>query len=167
KFQVSEALTFRKSARPSISVLGFDALRSETLTARKVGASALFGGGGGDQLFFRTPAILTATDYVFRRGLRLPLLRVALSSAYLEKYSIWKVLWTAIRDGSKAKRPDPWVNADFYNYRKLVRPEIIETFREQQRFLHPWFRSTAPVPPGTLDQIFSCSFPIPFYDYSA
>lgn len=135
--------------------------RLESQLAGNIGATALFGGEGGDQLFYQNPVMLIASDYVHHRGLRPGIFKVAMGVARLDNSSVWVVLRKGIRNGLVPRRWNPLEEP--CKYRKLVSRAVIDDVTRDNRFLHPWFRDTDGMPHGKLWHIFMLSFPQQFY----
>lgn len=135
--------------------------RSETELARVCRATALFGGEGGDQVFYQNPVLAAAGDYVRDHGIRTRLLSIALNIAQLDSLSVWRVLRQAIRDGYFPSEWDP--HQDAYKGRPLVSRSVIDALRKNGRFLHPWFQTTRSIPRGKLWHAYMLSIPQQFY----
>lgn len=158
---------FARSARPSFTMVGLFQLREQAQLARKHGATGIFGGGGGDQLFYQNPMRLTPVDYFYKHGIGHQYLRLISQVAASEAHSIWNVLIRATIDGILKR--DDCVNpvAMAAKHRVAVNPEVFASLHEsyEERFLHPWFMSTARLPPGKRWQAYALSFPSQYYDY--
>lgn len=131
--------------------------------AHDVGASAIFSGTGGDEVFFRTPAISAAADFLRLRGPRPSLLTFAMKIARLERSSIWKVLQNAIAEVQFSGARSYW---NFYEElirdypgKNVISQEVRRSVGTDSRFMHPWFDDMEGVPPGKVWQIFGLSFP--------
>ena len=70
--------------------------------AAATGATAIFSGVGGDQLFFQNPVAISAADYYFRYGISPGFMRTALSVSRLQGLSFWKLLADSIRTARRA-----------------------------------------------------------------
>lgn len=82
----------------------------ETQLARQLSATALFGGEGGDQLFYQNPVLLAAADCAIRHGPSKKLLNVAHDVARLNNLSIWKVLVSSLASGGKGNGMASWLS---------------------------------------------------------
>lgn len=160
--RLEDLLGLARTAGPSFYLGYLQMSRTESELARELGATAIFGGGGGDQLFYQHRANLAAADYVHRHGIRPELLWIALDVSRRDRLSVWRVLADAFRFGLLRRRWNPLGEA--YAYRKLVAAEILETARQDRRYVHPWFRRVRGVPPGKYWHAYTLSFPQRFYD---
>jgi asparagine synthase (glutamine-hydrolysing) len=68
------------------------------------GATAIFNGVGGDQLFFQNPVAISAADYYFHYGISAGFLGTVLSVSRLQGLSFWKLLADSIRTVRRAGR---------------------------------------------------------------
>ena len=155
-------LTISKSASPTMYLQWLEMGHSDAELARVRGATAIFGGQGGDQLFVQRCIDRTPIDYVHDCGLRFGLFRISLSAALQENISIWPILRTAFLYGLRHRCGDP--RAEALPNMKLVAADVIETAKTSDRFAHPWFGMGCRAGPGKLDQIHSLAFPIEFYN---
>jgi asparagine synthase (glutamine-hydrolysing) len=143
--------------------------RAEAQLAHDLQATALFSGEGGDQLFYQSPGVFAAGDYLCRRGLLRgmgpALFRIALDAAHMDRLSVWQVL----REGFLGRR---WSSRDeLGRFKKLIPAEVIEAVRNDARFMHPWFQAPRQLPngkvwpSGKIWHAYSLSFvPMEFYD---
>lgn len=140
--------------------------RAELELARERGATALFSGEGGDQLFYQARAIFGAGDYLSRHGIRglgSDLFRIALDAARIDGVSVWKVLRDAIARAWLRRRWTP--TADLGQFRKLLNPEVVESVKQDGRWIHPSFRGEPRAPSGKLWHAYGLSIPaVEFYD---
>jgi asparagine synthase (glutamine-hydrolysing) len=134
----------------------------ERRVAADCDASAVFSGGGGDQLFFQGRTTLAASDYLRQRGPRPALLFPALNGARLERISVWRVLRSAISDAIGPRPLDPL--ADVGKHWQLLRPGLVDDVRRDRRFLHPWVDQAADLPIGKQHQVYSLRAPHTYYD---
>jgi len=119
------------------------------------GATARFGGEGGDQVFFQSPLRATVGDYLWHRGLRKSVFRVAWDVAQREQLNVWGVLKEGFVEGFLRS---PWnPNALLFHAPQYVSPAVLDAVGKSDslrtRFTHPWFRSSAVLPHGKLWQI--------------
>lgn len=141
-------LRARPSARPFLSCGYVDVARAEAEFAASHGATAYFTGGGGDQLFYQSPPLPAAADFARVRGVHPDLMSVALDIAQMTGITVWRVLYTALRDGVFRRRWKPF--AQLRRYRTLVPAEIIERSYIAGDLLHPWLAGAGSAPPGKL-----------------
>jgi asparagine synthase (glutamine-hydrolysing) len=160
--RLEDMLNIARSTAPTFYLGPLQTSRSEARLAREIGATAYFGGAGGDQLFYQAQGILSAADYLHRHGFNRRFVDVALDAAHLEHCSIWHV----IREAYKQKRSLPPWNArpDLAVHRKLVADDAIPRALSRGGFTHPLFESVQDMPPGKLWQAYALSMPHEFYD---
>src|SRR5262249_17303481 len=84
QFRLEALWGIAKCPCPSMYLGHVELGAAEGQLAREVGAGAIFGGGGGDPLFFQCQHTLAAVDYAYRHGPRVALWRIAQSAAKLE-----------------------------------------------------------------------------------
>jgi asparagine synthase (glutamine-hydrolysing) len=130
--------------------------------ASEIGATAIFGGHGGDQVFFQGRPDLAVADYVRLKRLSLKALPLAVRAAYSQELSVWRILGEALRYGTFRKVLDPRLEA--YTYRKLVSAAVLAHVRTDHRFDHPWVSATQRLPPAKIDQVYYLADPPEFYD---
>jgi len=155
-------LDIARSARPWFYTYYVTHSPIETRWAHEKEASAIFGGGSGDQVFCSGASRLAAVDYVHRHGIGRDLWRIALDAARAQHLSIWPVLYSATRGGLFKQPCDPLSEVGIY--RELVNPEIIETARRDQRLVLPWLADAKGVAPGKLRHLLSMSVAPSFYN---
>lgn len=113
--------------------------RIDTDIARDLDADVIFRGHGGDELFCRHHGVLYVSDLLRRRGLRSPLLSLALDCAVSEGDSIWSVLGTALH---YAVFPQRWNPArtflrDQEDHSLLRREVLCDLVREEEMAISP------------------------------
>jgi asparagine synthase (glutamine-hydrolysing) len=106
-FNIDELCNVRLSERPQgyLALLGQS--HSEMQLAREVGASAIFGGRFGDQVFYSSDLALSCADYVSDVGLRPGLIPVASSAARAANSSFWRVMKLALKKGMVRSSVNP------------------------------------------------------------
>jgi asparagine synthase (glutamine-hydrolysing) len=151
-----------RTAQPTSLYVRLEAGGHEAELAGRTGADGIFSGDGGDTLFFRSPAALTAVDYVRDHGFNSHSLLIAFNAAGLDEVSLWAVLRNVLRYGlqhkrrhSVAERRAAW---------GAVSAEVIDSITRRGDFVHPWFQHADALPPGKLGQAFLLSFAPDFYD---
>ncbi len=154
-------LSIARFARPWPCAHYIEYSRIETQTAREVGATAVFTGGGGDGLFYQARAPLAAADYALRHRLHHGLLGVALDAARVERVSMWSVLRTAFRHGLLGQRWDPY--ADIGKYQELISDATLQSVSPDW-LSHIWLREAGDLCPGKLWHIQTISVPPAFYN---
>ncbi|NJO12383.1 MAG: hypothetical protein HC872_01700 [Gammaproteobacteria bacterium] len=161
---LDEIPAFALSPRPAPSLIGYDSILTahgrRTRSRRRL---LVFGGVGGDQVFFQNPAVLTIADRMRRAPLAGGMFKAVLDAACMQGYSIWWVLRKAMR----ACSDHPWTVADVAGNRQLLRTAVVDDLMSERRFVHPWLSDPAAndLPPGKLWQLFALSTPLPYYDY--
>ncbi len=141
-------LKARPSARPFLSCGYVDVPRAEAEFASQRHATAYFTGGGGDQLFYQSPALPAAADFARVHGLQPRLMSVALDIAQMTGLTVWSVLRTAIIDGVMRRKWTPF--ADLERYRTLVPQEVIARPGLRNVLLHDSLSKANGTPPGKL-----------------
>lgn len=136
--------------------------RLEAELARERQATAIFSGGGGDQLFYQARGSFSAGDFLQRRGPRPALFSVALDAARMDRLSIWQVLREAFAQAWFGRRWD--VTSEAGEFKALMRKEIIAQVRGDPAFLHPWFQAPGRTPNGKVWHAYMLLRPHEFYD---
>ncbi|MBS0422326.1 MAG: hypothetical protein JSR66_31765 [Proteobacteria bacterium] len=155
-------LKARKTTGPRSLFVRLEASQHEARVASSTGADGLFSGDGGDVLFFRTPGVLAAADFVCDHGVRPRALEVGLNAACLDEVSFWTALRDMWRFGVKRVKRHHLIE------RRMdwgaVSSEVVEAVTRRGDFVHPWFRNRDALPPGKLSQAFLLSFASDFDD---
>jgi asparagine synthase (glutamine-hydrolysing) len=160
--RIADLLHIARSPTPTYYLGPLQTSRPEARLAREIGATAYFGGAGGDQLFYQAQGILTAADYLHMHGWNRRFVEVALDAAHLEHCSIWHVM----REAYKRRRAAlPWSDrAKSATLRRLVSDGAISHALERGGFTHPKFESASSLPPGKLWHAYGLTLPQEFYD---
>lgn len=125
--------------------------------AREHGATAIFSGNTGDQLFYQAQASFAVGDYVRHHGVRPALFNVALDAARMDRASVWHLLREGIRQGYSNK---PWsVLDEAGRYQSLLLRQAIEQAQHNPNLVHPLFQTPGRCPSGKLYHAFSLVFP--------
>lgn len=122
--------------------------RSDAEVAHAHGASAMFTGGGGDQLFYELHHWWPAADYLRVRGLDAGFLRALLDAARLGRLSLWKTLRLALIDrfrSGPAAQGAPGVTS-------LINPEALAA-EQWACHVHPVMHHAYGLPIGKLTQL--------------
>jgi asparagine synthase (glutamine-hydrolysing) len=152
-------LTVGRSARPGHYFTGLQTGPHESRLAQELQATAIFGGGWGDQLFYRIRNDCAATDYIATHGWLSDWLTVARDAAQLSRTTVWSVLAGLLRNRLLRR---PWTpfptdpRQDTY-----IRPDSYAG-SDPEAFLHPWLQEAKGLPPGKLWHIFLLSAPADF-----
>ncbi|MDY6948790.1 MAG: asparagine synthase-related protein [Pseudomonadota bacterium] len=150
-----------KCPRPAVYQYSVQHGSFENGLALRTGASAIFKGIGGDQVFFQGSGELGVSDCLHSRAL-LRAWRLSGQVARAERTSVWSVLKSGWSHGLLRR---PWSPlADVGRHQRLVRPEVIATVRGDERWIHPWLRSIDGVPRGKLQHVDAMLVPFDYYD---
>jgi len=153
-------LSMQRSSVPPTTVLyPLENVRSEAQLATERGATAIFSGNMGDQLFYQSRASFGASEYLGRHGLRRALLPIALDAARMDRLSIWTVLREALAEKFLRRHWRP--SEDAGSYRQLLAAGVAEAAAGDPAFIHPLFRDTGRLPSGRLYHAYSLIFPPP------
>jgi asparagine synthase (glutamine-hydrolysing) len=161
--RLERILDVARTPNPSYYFQRLDMERLEAGPTAACGASAVFSGGGGDQLFYEVPTFWPAADYLRQRGLGAGFFAAAMDAARLGRVSVWKALRFAFLDRLRLLPVDP--RADIVaEDMVLIKPEVVAAARRDRRFMHPALHSIADVPPAKLMQCRALLFPDEYYD---
>lgn len=149
--------------RPGSYVMTVDHVDSEQRLARELGASTIFSGHGGDEIFFAVAADVAPADFVYEKGIRAGLFRLIAATARARNLSTWRVMRTALSRGLFTRRWSPTSPALMRRYRQLLNPDLIADFWRDQWDFYSWPRTTRDAPPGVLQQRFMLEEPIDFH----
>jgi asparagine synthase (glutamine-hydrolysing) len=130
--------------------------------AQQCQATAIFSGRGGDELFCQHGARSCVADFVYRRGLRPRLGRVAYDAAQVEALSIWRILSGALREGLFRREVDLLEEA--WKYQTLITPGVVSALRARPAVDAPWRQSTSAASPGTLSHAYAITMLDDYYD---
>jgi asparagine synthase (glutamine-hydrolysing) len=146
RIDLSRMLECRRSARLDFNVLGFGTSRSEAQLAKRLGATAIVGGGGGDQIFASGRARLAAADYARAHGIGRALFEVTLHAALLERRSIWAVLCDVIKYGVLKR---PWkALEEAYTVKRLISQDAMSMAEESPQDYYEWWKFARELPAG-------------------
>lgn len=154
---LQEIYSIPRTVAPTSTFIELGILASRRRACSDLGIRGVFRGCGGDQLFFQNGSQYACPDYIFERGLRPGVFRVALDAAYMESDVVWALLFRGLRDAISAEPRtlllDKLIPSD------MLAPAVRERVAQQRIFLHPWFSSQRRIPPGKYWQIFGLSAP--------
>lgn len=105
-FDLRRVLDFARTPVPDGYVGRMGAAAADAALAERHRATAMFTGGGGDQLFFAFRQWWPAADHLRHRGLSRDTPRAMLEGARLGEVSVWHALAQAAAD--RLRRRDPW-----------------------------------------------------------
>jgi asparagine synthase (glutamine-hydrolysing) len=122
--------------------------RLDAQLAAEHGATVVFTGRGGDQLFFQSHARLGVGDYLHYRGLRPQLLRIALDAARMDRASLWQVLREAF---AAHFQQIPLSRGKLVaESRPLIPREVIDEVYRSALYTHPLLSDSRNTPDGKL-----------------
>jgi asparagine synthase (glutamine-hydrolysing) len=151
----------RSSVPPVIFLYYLENNRTEAQIATEHGATAVFSGNTGDQLFYQARGTFAAGDYVSRHGVRRPLFNIALDAARMDRVSVWAVLREALAYRRFDRQWSP--SNDAGQFRQLLSADAVGAVQRDERFIHPLFRTPGNVPSGKLYHAYSLLFPPEFH----
>jgi asparagine synthase (glutamine-hydrolysing) len=151
EFRLDDIFQARLAERPQNYITQFGQILPEARLAHSRGASAIFDGTYGDQLFYAYHYALTVADYVHDFGIRPGLLPVVLSAAQASKLSMWKILRESLAKGLVQHRWDPISAARAFN--PMMNEDVLRGFMGTAASPYPWYRPDRYVPPGKQIQI--------------
>jgi asparagine synthase (glutamine-hydrolysing) len=115
------------------------------------GATAIFGGHGGDQAFYTAAATPCASSYLSRHGLRPRAWGVLLDAAYRDRRSVWHVLREIREHRNQPLQFLFGMQLGKYRSLTLLEPDIIEHIRRAQPvWIHPLLRDPTGLDPARL-----------------
>lgn len=152
-----EIYAIPRTVAPVSTFIELGILARRRRVCRELGIHGMFRGSGGDQLFFQNGSQYACPDYIFERGLRPGLFRVALDAAYMESDVVWALLFRGLR--SAISRKPIALLLDRLAVSNMLAPDVRERVAAQRLFLHPWFSSQRRVPPGKYWQVLGLSAP--------
>jgi asparagine synthase (glutamine-hydrolysing) len=156
-------LDVTQSPIPALYLYPTEHSYSETSMARELGATALFTGTGGDNVFYRNQSPLALADRLHQRGLfRGTSMKVALDVASIERRVVWDVLREGICNHVLRRSPD--IFADAAALGTVLARDILEMTRAQAPCPHPWLPSSQRLPPGKIWHIQSMWPGVPFHE---
>jgi len=154
-------LTCPRISRPLLSFSAFDRYPRDLAVAKAHGASAIFNGELGDNVFGGGIGHEVA-DYLQLHGLNLGVFRVAADYALLQKTSGWRALRAGIRESRGRSQQACW---SILNYIEgagydaasngLISRDALAGYRAMaSQYIHPWFLDMEGVPLGRFAVIY-------------
>jgi asparagine synthase (glutamine-hydrolysing) len=142
------------TAYPGLSMTAFEYEPACISVARQKGATAIFTGELGDDVFGRALGPELVADNWRQHGLSAALLRVVWDYAEFKRMSLWKALSAGLRYHSMVTANQCW---SMYTYQRevagigdahrLVTQDVIAEYeRTHANFLHPWLANVDRVP---------------------
>jgi asparagine synthase (glutamine-hydrolysing) len=161
-YSLQPLLTIHRAPEPTNYPYFLEHSRLDAQLAAERGASAIFIGHGGDQLFYQERAEWAPGDFLHRRGPRPGVLRVALDAAQMDQISFWRVLRQAAAGYFAQRR---WsILEEAGRMRPLLVPARVAEARRSGAFLHPLLRHPRGAPSGKLWHAHQVTQPFDFYD---
>lgn len=159
--RLDDLSTMERSAVPGRLLEWLQVSRREARLAGEICADAIFSGGGGGELFYRTHGILGAADYLQLHGMNRRFMEVSLDAAHLEDCSLWRV----IREAFQQRARHRW-HPRLYSSRnrKLVAPDIRARAHEYDNATHPLLAALPDAPPGKWWHAFSLATSPEYHD---
>jgi len=158
---LQEVLGVARTAIPPnyLGALGSRGLDFEV--AADHGASVVFTGAGGDQLFFEFQCTWPAADYLTLRGLDTGFFEAVLDAALLGRVSFWRALRSALAD--RNFRGNPITGAG--RFLALLHPDAkARAIGVASRFVHPEWLDAGDLPIGKSHQVGALIGPLDYYD---
>jgi asparagine synthase (glutamine-hydrolysing) len=156
-------LRIRSSATPMDYFFYLDEGRGDAGVAREHGATAVFSGFGGDQLFYRSHAALAAGDFLMSQGAGPALFEVALDAARMDRISVWAVLGKAAR-AALLRRPWSLQQEHTARPKSLIRREVRRDISRDSDLVHPFLQAPGRTPNGKIFHASQLLSPGPFYN---
>jgi asparagine synthase (glutamine-hydrolysing) len=126
------------------------------------GATAIFNGVGGDQLFFQNPVAISAADYYYHYGISPGFLRTVLSVSRLQGISFWKLLADSIRTVRQAGRYrdlcDPAATI------RLAGKAVVDQVTARRDLIPEFLRAAKDIAPGKQLHLLFAAMPHEIYD---
>jgi asparagine synthase (glutamine-hydrolysing) len=160
RVSLEQVLHVARTPAPSNYVGRLGAAGLDAELAAELGATAMFTGAGGDQLFFELRCSWPAADYLSLRGPDSGFPTAAMDAARLGKVSVWRAMREAL--WHRLREADPWQDAG--TYLSLVRHEALPRAQERHPYVHPALLPGHGLPVGKLNQTLQLLHPLDYYD---
>jgi asparagine synthase (glutamine-hydrolysing) len=128
--------------------------------AAQRGATAVFTGAGGDQLFFEIPRWWPLADYLHWRGLDRGVFAAAMDAARLGRVSVWSAIASAIAERVRPTVPWQQHHADL----PLLGAATSAMAASADRFMHPDLLEATDLPLGKASQTHYLLHPTAYHD---
>ena len=156
-------LTIARTPTPG-NYVGRMSAHVDTELAAERGATALFTGAGGDQLFFEIGRCWPAADYLRCRGLDRGFAAAAMDAARLGKVSVWTTIASAFAE--RVRPTVPWLQDP--KDLPLIGPRSAGMAADMaalaHRFIHPVLLQATKLPLGKATQTHYLLHPSAYYD---
>ena len=159
-FRLETILHAAPTPTPANHVGRMGSAQMDAQLAAALGATALFTGGGGDQLFFEFRQCWPAADYLLLHGLDRGFPRAALDAARLGQVSVWRAIRLGLADRLRSEAPVPMPPRSPH----LFTEAALAQSAQGTRFLHPALQQATGLPIGKRTQTRQLMHPIPYYD---
>jgi asparagine synthase (glutamine-hydrolysing) len=160
-FHLDQVLAPARTPLPSSHLGRMGSDRIDAQTADAVGASAMFTGAGGDQLFFEYCCTWPAADYLQLHGLDRGFPSAVLDAARLGGVSFWHALRLAFKDRFSKREPLAGIGQSI----TLMQPDVIaNALGQPQRFVDPGLLGASDLPIGKLCQLSMVVGPLEYYN---
>jgi len=156
-------LDCERTAQPVLHFNGCYSERSNARLAGEFGATAIFDGELGDNVFGSAAGDDVLLEYVRQHGMTSSFFAVAMDYALLKRESIWRALKIGLLDRLTA-RPDREWSGHLFSKRKLhldpaacwlVSQQALDSYEPQRtRFIHPWLKDVSQTPVGKFQLIY-------------
>jgi asparagine synthase (glutamine-hydrolysing) len=158
-FRLEAALQAARTPTPE-SYIGRTSARVDAELAAAHGATALFTGGGGDQLFFESRQWWPIADYLRVRGMDKGFPSAAMSAARLGGVSVWKAIRLALGESLRHAHAAPEAG----QHLSLISRENQPSLRRDGDYFHPALLDESSLPIGKLAQTRQLMSPAGYYD---
>jgi asparagine synthase (glutamine-hydrolysing) len=152
-------LDCNRTVRPVLNFSAPDVEARNIAIAREVGASAIFDGEMGDNVFGSQPGPGVLAECIQRYGLGKVFLSSAVDYAMMSKQSVWRTISLARRElRSVADNPDFRISAEMQRHygKEGARSALLASAAAEEhygkiadRFLHPWLKQSRRIAPGS------------------
>lgn len=159
--RLESILDVAKSARPGIYQYSVQHGSFEEQLAQQTGATAVFKGVGGDQVFFQGRSALAVADHLHRGSLRQGW-QLAKQVAQVQRASIGSVFTSGLRHSLFGRRWNP--QAELGSESRLVKRDVIDAVRGDRKWVDDWIASDDDLPEGKLRHIDTMRVPFDYYD---
>lgn len=159
-FRLERLLDVARTPTPVHYIGRMGSAQMDAAEASARNASAIFTGGGGDQVFFEFPTWWPAADYLSVRGPDRGFAGAAMATARLAKLSVWRTIKLARnhRSASPFVWEAPAMEFIAWDTAGLPGPS------ERPRYTHPAVLAADSLPIGKRNQVFQLTYPIGYYD---
>jgi asparagine synthase (glutamine-hydrolysing) len=155
-------LTCARTGNPVLNFCAYDQEPRLVRLAKERGATAIFTGEIGDDIFGHAAFPGTLAECLNVLGASWSFFRAAVDYADLMRVSVWKAVGQAVQHRRWARRQPYW---SYFLYkrqlgiggeRNLVTLEVVREYERQlERFIHPWFRDVQGMPFGRAMLVFA------------